>query len=75
VEHAGLSPAWPALTRAWQRQLEWVFCLILRVNRTKLFHVKHFGTIGEAKIPMAAYILRLEIGAIARKTVRLRGKA
>ena len=23
-----------------------IFCPILRLNRTKMFHVKHFGTIG-----------------------------
>jgi Transposase len=39
-----------------------------RRNRTKMFHVKHFGTIDEAKIRMASYIRRLEMGAIARNS-------
>jgi hypothetical protein len=37
-------------------------------KRTKMFHVKHFGTIDGAKILVAPYIRRLETGKNARKT-------
>jgi hypothetical protein len=39
-----------------------------RRNRTKMFHVKHFGTIDGAKIRMASYIRRLEMSGIARNS-------
>jgi hypothetical protein len=58
VEHAGLSPAGPALASARQRQINnrinritegfspGDFCPVLPADLTKMFHVKVFGTIG-----------------------------
>jgi hypothetical protein len=37
-------------------------------DRTKMFHVKHFGTIDGPKILTASYIRRLETGRNAQKT-------
>ncbi|PNE12366.1 MAG: hypothetical protein CR217_03905 [Beijerinckiaceae bacterium] len=39
-----------------------------RADRSKMSHVKHFGTIDGAKILMASYIRRLETGKNARKS-------
>jgi hypothetical protein len=35
-------------------------------NRTKMFHVKHFGTIGGPKCTKSAYVLWLEARGIAQ---------
>jgi hypothetical protein len=42
-------------------------------NRTKMFHVKHFGTIGEAEYSRASYIGGRQTSKIARKLGTLCG--
>ncbi|MGI8567787.1 MAG: hypothetical protein ACR2KT_01205 [Methylocella sp.] len=38
---------------------------VLRINLTKMFHVKHFGKIAGAQVLMASYSEWLEKSAIA----------
>jgi hypothetical protein len=67
MEHAGLSPAWPALTRARQGQIN------ICVNQiTEGF----FGRSFLSGFARGSYIGRLETGVNARKSVtRLRSRA
>jgi hypothetical protein len=44
-----------------------IVCPVLRLNRTKMFHVKRFGTMGRAFVLLASYSGWPKLGGIARK--------